>query len=96
LKEFFARWVYRGGHPKYQVAYSVNADQTSLTITVNQMQAGEAFLDPLPFQLTIDNKKVPYVITPTSKQAALTVPLKGKLTATEFDPNDTLLKEVAK
>ena len=96
LKDFFARWVYQAGHPKYQVAYAVNANQTSLTITVNQLQDGEAFLDPLPFQLTIDNQKTPYLISPTSKTATLTVPLKGKLTATEFDPNDTLLKEVSK
>ena len=96
LKSFFARWIYGSGHPRYQVAYSVSPDQKSLTVTVNQLQEGEAFLDPIPIQLTIDSKKMPFVITPKSKQATLTVPLTGKLTATEFDPNETLLKEITK
>jgi aminopeptidase N len=96
LKQFFARWIYASGHPKYQVTYSVNTAQTSLTITVNQLQDGEAFLDPIPIQLTIDGKKTPVMIKPESKQASLTVPLTGQLTATEFDPNDTLLKEISK
>jgi aminopeptidase N len=96
LKDFFARWIYGSGHPHYQVAYSVNPGQTSLTITVNQLQEGDAFLDPIQIQLTIDGQKMPFAIYPKSKQASLTVPLNGKLTATEFDPNDTLLKELSK
>jgi len=96
LKNFFARWVYGSGHPRYQVLWSVNDSQTSLTVTVNQLQEGEPFLDPLPIELTIDNHKVPSVINPTAKTASLTMPLKGKLTTTAFDPNDTLLKEVVK
>ena len=96
LKDFFDRWVYGSGHPRYQVFWTVNDSQTSLTVTVNQLQDGEAYLDPLPIELTIDNQKVPAVISPNAKTATLTIPLKGKLTATAFDPNDTLLKEVVK
>lgn len=96
LKDFFARWIYGSGHPQYQVLSSVNDSQTSLMVTVNQLQEGEPFLDPLPIELTIDNKKVPSVIYPTGKTASLTISLKGKLTATAFDPNETLLKEVVK
>jgi aminopeptidase N len=97
LKEFFARWVYGSGHPRYQVAWSVDpSNQTELTVTVNQLQEGEPFLDPLPIELTIDNKKVPFVINPKSKTATLTITLKGKLSGTVFDPNETLLKEIVK
>jgi aminopeptidase N len=96
LKSFFARWVYGRGHPRYQVSWNVNPNQTEITVTVNQLQEGEPFLDPLPIELIIDNKKVPLVINPRSKTATLTIPLKGKLTGTAFDPNETLLKEVAK
>jgi aminopeptidase N len=96
LKDFFARWVYGSGHPRYQVAWNVNPKQTELTVTVNQLQEGEPFLDPLPLELTIDNKKVPLVLNPKAKTAILTVPLKGKLTATVLDPNETLLKEIVK
>ncbi len=96
LKQFFARWVYGSGYPRYQVRWVVNDSQTSLTVTVNQLQDGEPFLDPLPIELTIDNQKVRSIINPSAKTATLTIPLKGKLTGTVFDPNDTLLKEVLK
>jgi aminopeptidase N len=99
LKDFFARWIYGSGHPVYQISFGAaeysGAGET-LTVTVKQTQAGEAFLDPIPIELTIDGKKVPLVINPTAKTATVTVPLKGKLTGTAFDPQDTLLKEVVK
>jgi aminopeptidase N len=96
LKDFFARWIYGAGHPRYQILWNVDPRQTELTITVNQLQEGEPFLDPLPIELTVDNKKVPLVINPKSKTATMKIPLKGKLTGTVFDPNETLLKEVVK
>jgi len=63
---------------------------------VNQLQDGEAFLDPLPIEITVDGEKVQRTIYPKSKEATLTILLKGKLTSTEFDPSDTLLKEIVK
>jgi len=96
LKEFFARWVYGTGHPRYQVLWAVSDDRTALKVTVNQLQDGEAFLDPLPIEIIVDGEKVQRTIYPKSKEATLTIPLKGKLTLTELDPNDTLLKEIVK
>jgi len=96
LKDFFARWIYAAGHPRYRVEWNVDPRQTELKITVNQLQEGEPFLDPLPLELTVDNQKVPLVINPKSKTATMTIHLKGKLTGTVFDPNETLLKEVVK
>jgi aminopeptidase N len=99
LKDFFARWIYGSGHPVYQLlsgAAEYGGAGETLILTVKQTQAGEAFLDPIPIELTIDGKKVPLVINPTAKTSTVTVPLKGKLTGTAFDPNDTLLKEVVK
>ncbi len=96
LKDFFTRWIYGAGHPRYQVGWAVNDTQTELTVTVNQLQDGEPFLDPLPLELTVDNQKVPLVVNPKSKTATITVPLKGQLTGTVIDPNETLLKEVVK
>ncbi|MFN2578128.1 MAG: M1 family metallopeptidase [Pyrinomonadaceae bacterium] len=96
LKEFFAQWVYRTGHPRYRALWEVNGDGTALKITVSQLQDGEAFLDPLPIEITVDGAKVRQMIYPKSKIATLTIPLKGKLSATEFDPDETLLKEVVK
>lgn len=96
LKEFFTRWVYGSGHPRYQVQWSVDEAKNTATVTVNQLQDGDAFLDPLFFEMTINNKKVPFVLTPARKNASLTIPLEGKFTGAVFDPDETLLKEVSK
>jgi len=96
LKEFFARWVYGTGHPRYQVLWEVSGDQTALKVTVNQLQGGAAFLDPLPIEITVEGEKARRTIYPKSKEATLTITLKGKLTSRELDPNDTLLKEIVK
>nr|MDQ2938759.1 M1 family peptidase [Acidobacteriota bacterium] len=94
LKEFFARWVYGAGHPRYQVLWGLNRSETSLTVTINQLQNGDAFLDPLPIELTINGQKIRRTIYPKSKLTVLTIHLSGRLTSTKFDPDETLLKEV--
>jgi len=99
LKDFFARWIYGSGHPRYQLlqgSAEYSGAGGSLIITLKQTQPGEAFLDPVPIELTIDDKKVPSVIYPKSKEATITIPLKGKLNGIVVDPNDTLLKEIVK
>ncbi|HKP35784.1 MAG TPA: hypothetical protein VJT71_02910, partial [Pyrinomonadaceae bacterium] len=92
LKEFFARWVYGAGHPRYQVQTS-NPGRT-LVIQVVQLQPDPAFLDPLPVEITIAGNKLTRIIYPKSKTATLRIPLKGRPTAVEIDPDDTILKEV--
>jgi aminopeptidase N len=99
LKSFFARWVYGSGHPIYQLS-SGSAEFAGaaeiLMINLKQTQAGEAFFDPVPVELTIDGQKIVKIFQPTSKEATLNIPLKGKLTGMVLDPNNTLLKETAK
>ncbi len=94
LKDFFARWVYGSGHPRYKVLWGFSGDETLLTVTVNQLQDGAAFLDPLPIEITVNGKKIKQTIHPTSKLATLTIKLSGKPTVTEFDPDETILKEI--
>ena len=94
LHEFFARWVFGVGHPIYQVHWALSIDEKTLTVTVSQVQNGEAFLDPLPIEVTVNGEKIKRTIQPKSKTATLTIPLPGKPTRVEFDPEDTLLKEM--
>ena len=54
LKEFFARWVYGTGHPIYQMSWTwknVTEKKVTVTITLNQTQAGDPFLDPVPVEI---------------------------------------------
>src|SRR5258708_33904629 len=59
LKNFFAGWVYGRGHPQYQLQWSSKNVQNAvlLTVTLEQTQAGEPFLDPVPIEFTVNGKK---------------------------------------
>jgi aminopeptidase N len=94
LKEFFARWIYGAGHPRYQVRWGLTRGGTLLRVTVSQIQNGNAFLDPIPIEIVVNGQKIERTVYPKSKLAALTIRLSGKPTSTKFDPDETLLKEV--
>ena len=94
LKEFFTRWVYGAGHPLYQVRWGFTRGGTLLRVTINQLQDSNAFLDPIPIEVVVNDQKIKRTIYPKSKLASLTIRLSGKTTSTKFDPDETLLKEV--
>lgn len=97
LKEFFARWVYGSGHPIYQVKYGTaefaGAGGT-IMITLNQTQAGDVFLDPVPVRILVGDEKITKIISPKSKIARLSISVKGQVTSVAVDPEETLLREV--
>jgi aminopeptidase N len=95
LKEFFARWIYDSGHPRYQVLWTTGKRPGSVNVTVNQIQDGAPFLDPLPIEIAVDGGPIKKTIYPTSKTTTLTISLKGKPTSISLDPDATILKEVA-
>src|SRR5437763_2571424 len=69
LKEFFTRWVYGSGHPRYELGWGSmeRSSVTSVIVRLNQLQAGDAFLDPVPVEFTVSGKKVRRMIVPTGK-----------------------------
>lgn len=98
LKEFFARWVYGSGHPRYELSWGSmeRHANTSVTLRLNQLQQGEAFLDPVPVEFTVNGKKERQTIVPTGKSTIIAVQLSGNPSAVTIDPDDTLLKEVVR
>jgi aminopeptidase N len=96
LKDFFARWVYGTGHPQYQLQWSSkNApNAVLLTVTLEQKQAGEPFLDPLPIEFTVNGKKQQQSIYPKAKLTTTEIRLDANPTSVQLDPDETLLKEV--
>jgi aminopeptidase N len=94
LKEFFARWIYGAGHPRYQVRWGLTRHGTLLRVTISQIQNGAAFLDPIPIEVTVNGQKIKRIIYPKSKLAILTIRLSDKPTSKQFDPDETLLKEI--
>jgi len=93
LKNFFARWVYGFGHPQYQLAWS-SSNAGSLTVTLEQVQAAEAFLDPVPIVLTVNGIKQQSTIYPKSKLTTIQIHVEGNPTSIQIDPEETLLREV--
>ena len=96
LKQFFARWIYSAGHPRYELSWGSmeRASATSLIIRLNQLQDGEPFLDPVPIEFMVNGKPERRTIYPKSKLTTETIQLPGNPTAVKIDPDETLLKEV--
>jgi len=97
LREFFARWVYGAGHPTYELtsgAAELPDGGNDLTILLKQTQDGEAFLDPVPIEITNGSEKTRITIQPTGKVATAHLRTRRGPVSIQVDPNQTLLKEV--
>ena len=98
LHEFFTRWIYGSGHPIYEVSSAsteLGRAGGFLTITLKQTQSGDAFLDPVPIEITSGSEKKRIVIRPEGKIATARVRIGGGPPSIEIDPDGTLLKELA-
>lgn len=97
LREFFARWVYGSGHPRYDVAWNwkeAKKKKGVLTITVRQTQDGELFPNPMPIEIVSADGTQRVLMKAKKKETILRVPLQHKPTEVRFDPDGTILKEV--
>lgn len=98
LQEFFARWIYASGHPRYEAAWKwnrVRAKGGELVITLRQIQDDAPFLTPLPVEITTANGAHRALIKPSGRETILRMPLPNRPTAVRIDPNETVLKEIA-
>jgi len=93
LSRFFRRWIYESGHPVYKLTSQWSSQQQKLTMKLEQLQAGNAFLDPVPITIQSEVGKVDLLLSPQGKLTSKTVPLHAKPAAIIFDGNNTLLKE---
>jgi aminopeptidase N len=95
LKDFFARWVYGSGHPRYQLDWGSMERHAGvfLTVTLKQIQDSEAFLDPVPIEFIVNGKKQQQTIFPKGKVTTVSIRLDANPTSIQIDPDGTLLKE---
>jgi aminopeptidase N len=97
LKEFFGRWVYGSGHPRYEASWSWRKGKGAggtLKIHLEQTQEGEPFLTPLPVEIVFANKIQRTTLAPGDRAMSLFLPLPGKPIDVRIDPNETILKEL--
>lgn len=97
LKEFFARWVYGSGHPRYEASWNwqqAKGGRGVLVIQLRQTQGGAPFLTPLPVEVTTAEGARRALIKPTGKEAALRMTLANRPTDVRLDPDEVVLKEL--
>jgi aminopeptidase N len=97
LKEFFTRWVYKSGHPRYEAVWSWKATDPQaggmLTITLNQLQRDEPFLTPLTVEMRLpDNTTRRELIRPAGKETVMSFKLPRRPLEVRIDPDEFLLK----
>ncbi|MEO6587791.1 MAG: M1 family metallopeptidase [Pyrinomonadaceae bacterium] len=92
LKDFFDRWIYKSGHPVYQVEYKQNG-KYSLEITLKQMQTDEAFLQPVIIEIQTNKSAKRITVTPNGKETTVKVKSR-KPRKIVIDPDEFILKEV--
>jgi aminopeptidase N len=94
LKEFFSRWIYGAGHPRYELSWQWNDKTKKMRLVLNQLQPEPAFLNALPLDIVTATGKRRIVLKPTGKQTVNEVKQNDAPTTVNIDPENTILKEV--
>ncbi len=99
LDWFFQQWVYLAGHPKLEVKHAVDAEQSTIRVTVAQTQKVEGlvplFVLPVDLEVATDQG-----VTRTrlwldgQKTASVVMPLAGTLAYVAVDPDGGLLADI--
>jgi aminopeptidase N len=96
LKDFFSRWIYGAGHPRYELSWEWKADTKKVRLVLRQLQTEPAFPNPLPIDILTSNGKRRVILKPTGKQTVEEVRLDESPVAINIDPENTVLKEVSR
>jgi aminopeptidase N len=97
LKEFFARWVYASGHPRYEASWTwqdMKGGRGVLTIQLRQTQTDAPFLTPLPVEIVTLTGVQRMTLKPTGKETNIRIPLASQPANVRIDPDEFILKEI--
>jgi aminopeptidase N len=93
LKDFFARWIYGPGHPRYELSWQWNTKTNKVRLLLRQLQPEPTFPNAVPVDILTASGKRRIVLKPTGKQTADEVKLDSAPNGIEIDPDNTILKE---
>jgi aminopeptidase N len=93
LKEFFSRWVYSAGHPRYELTWNWNEKAKRLRLVLNQTQSEPVFPNAVPVDIVNGNSKRHIIIKPQSKHAVQEIKLDVAPTSLVVDPENVILDE---
>ena len=102
LREFFARWVYASGHPRYEASWSWDERAPDrrgvLVLTLKQTQTGDGahFPNKVPVEI-VTGAGAPRLIklAPTGRETVTRINLPARPSDVRFDPDETILKELS-
>jgi len=94
---FFDQWVYRPGHPSFEVTWSWDDGASLATVTVKQTQKTDDGTPIFRVPLTIDfrtgrKRPVAFQVEVTEKEHTFAFPLSEKPDLCRFDPYNRVLK----
>jgi hypothetical protein len=93
LKDFFTRWIYGSGHPRYALTWGWNPRTNRLRIVLRQLQREPGFPNALPLELITAKGKRRITLKPKGKQSVEEIRLDIAPSAINLDPDNTVLKE---
>jgi aminopeptidase N len=101
LREFFARWVYASGHPRYEAAWTWRAEAGNrgvLTLMLRQTQEGDGgayFPNSVPVEILTRTGARRIKLTPAARETVVRLNMNARPSAVRFDPDETILKELS-
>lgn len=98
LEWFFDQWVYRGGHPEYEVSWEWDRRRQAVALEVKQVQGvgvvTPLFRMPIEVAVTGDSSTETFTIQVDNAEETYYLPVPAKPLRVEFDPDDQVLKEL--
>jgi len=95
---FFDEWVYKAGHPIFNVSYKWNDSSKSIFLSVKQMQKMDSltgvFKMPVDIEVTTNSGSITTRINIASKDSIFIIPSKEKPNLIIFDKGNYLIKEL--
>lgn len=93
LDAFFESWIFRAGHPQYELSWRWIKKTRSVRFTLRQLQPEGAFPNRVPVEIMTGDERTTVMLRPITKQLVQDVKLKQAPTSVKLDPNNTILKD---
>jgi aminopeptidase N len=98
LGRFFDQWVYKAGHPIFDVRYKWSDSARTISLTVRQTQSLDSltgvFQTPVDIEVTTATGNTTHRITIASRETTVTLPCPDSPWLVIFDKGNWLLKEL--
>src|SRR6266850_8341224 len=93
LREFFTRWIYGSGHPRYELSWTWSNRTKSLKLVLRQLQPEPAFPNFVTVEISTGAGTQRVALKPVSKETVQELRLNQAPTLIKIDPGNQVLKE---